>query len=430
MVKQSCNIGLAGGEPTIAPFFWKLLKIIPKDKPITITTNGLTNQKLLDYLKQQKDRERFLVQVSIDGLEKINDSIRGKKGAFKNAVFLLKQLHHLNIKSLLSFTINSLNMHQIKDCFNLSETYNAKFSTRLAHLGGAYKNETNHSLFSFNHEDLNHIDLQLNDIIKQCLNKDDYSPSLLVFWKNIVPYYRNNEKQVQIPCRAIESGFVIDLYGNIFPNCPVLMKQPIGNIQDQSLQNVFNSPIALKVKKNIKAFKCKGCWNDCQVVDNIVKEKNFLEKEYAKIKIDNYLIRNNYSFLADFNQNQDSTFLLNGWYPLEGNKNFQYRWTEQEFSIIIPPKTKTIEFYGAMPKALLLSGYKNIYLNIDNFPTMSQIIKTSKWHTFYFILKERVIDLTFGKFRLEGYFCPAIEGQSLDYRKLGIAIQKILYICD
>jgi len=35
------------------------------------------------------------------------------------------------------------------------------------------------------------------------------------------------------------------------------------------------------------------------------------------------------------------------------------------------------------------------------------------------MLKERVTDLTFGRPKLEGYFCPAIEGKSLDYRKLG-----------
>jgi len=99
LVQKTDLIGIAGGEPTIDPFFWKLLKAVPASKKITITTNGLKHEKLMEFLRGQSDRERFLVQVSIDGIKDLNDKIRGVSGGFQKAVDLLAQLKDINVQS-------------------------------------------------------------------------------------------------------------------------------------------------------------------------------------------------------------------------------------------------------------------------------------------------------------------------------------------
>ena len=139
---------------------------------------------------------------------------------------------------------------------------------------------------------------------------------------------------------------VIDLYGNVFPNCPVLMK-PIGSLQKERLSEIWKGEKALKMREVIDAFRCGGCWNDCQVITNIATNKKFLKKEYEELKIA-FLRGKSIPDVIDFNQ-ENCFLLLNGWYKPEGNSQFRFCWTEPEFSILIPEGTVALEIFALLP---------------------------------------------------------------------------------
>ena len=225
----SCqSIGLAGGEPTISPFFWKLLDLLPDNKHVTITTNALSTKRLVNFLGNAKRRQKYLVQVSLDGIGEVNDRVRGVKGAYTKTIALLEQLKELDVERLVSFTINRLNYHQLVDCYDLANEFGAQFSTRMAHDGGAYANEESRAIFKFDQKELEFLDDSIDTIISQELKKTTHFPARLVFMKKITDYFRGNQKN--LPCMALRSGMVIDLYGDVFPNCPAMMKA-IGNLQ-------------------------------------------------------------------------------------------------------------------------------------------------------------------------------------------------------
>lgn len=422
---QACpGIGLAGGEPTIAPFFWKLMDCLPEDKSITITTNGLSSSRLLDYLKRDENRERYTIQLSLDGIGDVNDEIRGVRGAYQKTMNLLRQLELLEVRRLISFTINRLNFHQLKECYALAGDHGAEFSTRMAYSGGAYTNKENSDVFRFEDDELERLENDLRQIAFQELMRPGHSPAKVIFVDKIMDYYRKEQKD--IPCRALETGMVIDLYGNVFPNCPAMMK-PVGNLNESSLGEILESGKAQKMRKAIEDFRCGGCWNDCQVVTNISMDRVFYEKEYAALKMRAFgLASMKAPETIDFNQD-DSPLLLLGWHHLEGEPGFRYRWTEQQCSFVIPKGTRSLEVFAAPPPDS--SPERPYELNITNANggVVSVLFSDPSWLEYRIELHEPFASAGICRWTLNRSFCPKDKGAGDDERHLGLAVNRISF---
>lgn len=417
------SIGLAGGEPTISPFFWKLLDLLPGDKHVTITTNALSGKKLVDFLSMAKQGKKYLIQVSLDGIGETNDRVRGVKGAYKKTIALLEKLQELDVERLISFTINRLNYHQLVDCYDLANEYGAQFSTRMAHTGGAYLNKENRGFFEFDKNELEALDCGLDMIISQELKKPSHFPSRLVFIKKITDYYRGIQED--LPCMALKSGIVIDLYGDVFPNCPAMMKA-IGNLHEQTLIDIWRGEKAHEMRAKIDKLKCGGCWNDCQVVTNIEFDREFLDNEYSRLKIA-HLKGRPIPDLIDFNQG-DSSMLLSGWYDLEGDSDFKFRWAEQEFSILVPDNTGALEIFAMFPGTIQadIQGRLEVFLEEQKVGEFE--LEESEWRSYSFKFDPNVKSLSVCKFRLNVCYCPQAAGKSDDGRKLGLAIKRISFL--
>ena len=420
---QCPSIGLAGGEPTISPFFWTLLEMLPGNKRITITTNALNSSRLVDFLSRSRNKEGYFIQVSLDGLEEVNDQIRGIKGAYRKTIALLQKLQDLDIERLVSFTINRINYHQLKDCYELATSYGAEFSSRLAHCGGAYFNKQNKDFYAFDKKQLEALDRSIDYIIFQELVKPDHSPARLIFMKKMTDYYRGIQKDV--PCLALKTGLVIDLYGDVFPNCPAIMKS-MGNLQEESLSDIWKGEKAVELRKEIDVLKCGGCWNDCQVVTNIAADEDFTAREYEKLKVAFFKGRS-IPDSVDFGQD-DSLLLLGGWHYLEGNSLFGFRWTEQEFSILLPPGTTSVEIFGMLPPFRKSDSPITMDLTTARERIASLSLSGSEWRNFSISLEKPLKELTPCEFKLNRYYCPREEGTGEDGRKLGLAVNKISFV--
>jgi MoaA/NifB/PqqE/SkfB family radical SAM enzyme len=416
------DIGLAGGEPTISPFFWKLMDFLPDDKHVTITTNALSSERLLDFFSRSREKARYMVQLSLDGIGDKHDRMRGVKGAYQKTLDLLKELETIGISRLISFTINRLNYHQLKDCYELARDHGAEFSTRMAYAGGAYSNRENREVFRFDRDELDRLSQDLNDIVVRELRRPSHSPSRIVFLNKITDYYRG--VQEDIPCMALESGMVIDLYGNVFPNCPAMMT-PIGNLHEACLEEIWASEKARKVRDRIKKLKCGGCWNDCQMITNIEFDREFLDNEYSRLKIA-YLEGKPVPYLIDFNQGEFS-LLLSGWYDIEGDSDFKFRWTEQEFSILLPGGTTSLEMFAmSPPDSKPDSPYTmDVVMGQEKMGTI--VFTGSDWKKYSVSLLRRTKSLALCRFKLNGCYCPKEVGKSEDMRKLGLAIHGISF---
>ncbi|MCP3928293.1 MAG: radical SAM protein [Bacteroidetes bacterium] len=420
-------IGIAGGEPTISHFFSQLLKAVPVSKQITITTNGLAHKKLIDYLVEQPEKNRFLIQVSIDGLEEINDSVWGMPGGFQKAVSLLAKLKEIGIKSLLSFTINRKNYHQLIDVYRLALAHGAGFSTRMAYCGGAYENVENMALFYFEDDELQVLEKSIAQIINDELDRPDHNPVQLVFWDWIVRCYRDRKNQRQVPCKAMETGVVIDLNGEVFPNCPVLMKKKLGNIKERDLDDILSGIEAAGLKHDIDKFKCGGCWNDCQVVTNIGQSRAFLFDAYNKIKMRKFQSRTELPEAIDFSV-KDTPFVLSGWHFLEKHNDFGFRWAEPEFALLVPGHTREIELFVSIPEHILRFKPATVTFRLEGVKPIVVSVATPEWQWVKIKFPNMSEAIRICTVSVNDYYSPGEQGNSEDFRKLGLAVNSIRFI--
>lgn len=109
---------LTGGEPLLKKGIENLLVFLGKRAlSVTLATNGFNlKNSVLDILKQYPN---IGVQISLDGLEKNHDFIRGVKGAFNKTINNIKKLTENGISVSISYTMNDFNKDDIDGLIEL-----------------------------------------------------------------------------------------------------------------------------------------------------------------------------------------------------------------------------------------------------------------------------------------------------------------------
>jgi len=118
--KTQNRISFTGGEPFIREDFWQILENCHEHQN-KITYGILSNGTLItkEIVSKLRDLNVAYVQISLEGLEKVNDEIRGK-GSFKKAVSTLKLLAKSNISASISMTVTNKNLKEIPKVIGLA----------------------------------------------------------------------------------------------------------------------------------------------------------------------------------------------------------------------------------------------------------------------------------------------------------------------
>lgn len=110
----------SGGEPLVRPDLVELASYaVEKGMRAVISTNGTLITK--EKAKELKKVGLSYVGVSLDGMEAVNDRFRGKKGAFRDALTGIKNCQEVGLKVGLRFTINRMNVDDVRHIFGLLE---------------------------------------------------------------------------------------------------------------------------------------------------------------------------------------------------------------------------------------------------------------------------------------------------------------------
>lgn len=129
--KDQLRIKLVGGEPLVHPNFFDLVDYLSSFSErfnLGILSNGsLFSDKNVQYLSEKKIIK--LVQISIEGEEEINDSIRGK-GAFNRIIKATGLLKQYNIPVHFGCTVSSQNYKNILGLLDLLLIYNIQLLLR------------------------------------------------------------------------------------------------------------------------------------------------------------------------------------------------------------------------------------------------------------------------------------------------------------
>ena len=106
------RLNITGGEPLTHPHLFDLLRLA---RSRGIHTGVLTNGTLIGTWEARKLKACGVdyVQISLDGMEKVHDAIRGK-GSFEKAVNGIYALRTQGIFTSISFTAQNNNRHELK----------------------------------------------------------------------------------------------------------------------------------------------------------------------------------------------------------------------------------------------------------------------------------------------------------------------------
>ena len=120
------SLSLTGGEPFLRNDIKEIIRAFHEGcgtREVGIATNGTLEASTVETVRSILDEgllSNLSVQVSLDGLEKTHDAIRGVKGSFEKAMSTLKALekirqHYPNFYLKTAFSIQKRNVSEIKE---------------------------------------------------------------------------------------------------------------------------------------------------------------------------------------------------------------------------------------------------------------------------------------------------------------------------
>lgn len=126
----ACGIAFEGGEPLLRK---DLVEILAFSRSLPLHTSLITNGTLLESrIDEIAPYINGVVYVSIDGLEKTHDKIRGVDGCFKKATQGIAASEG-KVPVTINTTIMAENLHEIEDLVKLAKESNVKISVSLSY---------------------------------------------------------------------------------------------------------------------------------------------------------------------------------------------------------------------------------------------------------------------------------------------------------
>ncbi len=250
---DSCNI--TGGEPFLRDDLEEFVRIMfEKTDRIVISTSGYHVERILALAKKFPN---IGIRVSIEGLPKKNDELRGRKDGFDRGLRTLLGLRKLGIKDIgFGITVSNKNSEDMLWLYELAKELNMEFATATFHNSFYFHKDDN---FVTNKDEvITNFEKLINDLLKEKSIKSWYRA---FFNLGLVNYIRGNKRI--LPCEAGTVNFFIDPYGEVLP-CNGMEEQywykSMGNIRDvENFDDIWKSKRAEEVRELVRSCP-KNCW--------------------------------------------------------------------------------------------------------------------------------------------------------------------------
>ena len=272
------SLSLTGGEPFLRKDLGEIIEVFHEDcgtREVGIATNGTIEALTVETVRSVLDKgflSNLSVQVSLDGLEKTHDAIRGINGAFKKAMSTLKALErirkrypHFYLKTALS--IQKQNLPELEEFVEYLLPLNIPLRFNIVR-GGAFGvfNLPKSAASGFDPKDKTGSFLTLDEIkniYAWLKNKNDQSA--FHFWP------ARQQKIWELSIKMLEKGrSEIPCYANtmesvLYANGDVAfceLSKPHGNIRvhDYDFKKIWKSKEADSMRKLTNRCCCiHGC---------------------------------------------------------------------------------------------------------------------------------------------------------------------------
>lgn len=248
---QMSFINITGGEPFIRQDLPEIVEVLEqKTSRIVISTNGFFYRRILALC----DRfPRIGIRISIEGLPKTNDKIRGLPDGFDRALRCLLELTAKGHKDVgFGMTVQDMNALDLVPLYHLSNWMRMEFATAVLHNSFYFRKTDNR--INDKYMVAKALEALINELLKSASPKKWFRA---YFNHGLINYVYGNPRC--LPCAMGNNGFFLDPYGDVLPCNGMITKMSMGNLNSQSWEEIWNSSQAEKVREEVK--KCsRNCW--------------------------------------------------------------------------------------------------------------------------------------------------------------------------
>ncbi|UCH56872.1 MAG: radical SAM protein [Candidatus Bathyarchaeota archaeon] len=273
-------IQITGGEPFLRPDLPEIVSVIHETLPRCVLgapTNGMEPDRIeraTETIIECLGGQGFGVVVSIDGLERTHDTIRGVDGSFRKAVETLRRLTALvdrypGLRVVVGMTLTSENYDELLEVFLLARKYGARFSFRPINYSDIYYRNARDELSM--REAAGELLPAIQRLGRAVVERYGISAAAptLCYYQGAIDYIRNPLKR-WLRCSAATDSMFLDPYGNVYP-C-IFMDEKMGNIREAPMGKIWGSKEASVARLRIMNGECPGCWVECEAFRDIHKD--------------------------------------------------------------------------------------------------------------------------------------------------------------
>ncbi len=248
------RINITGGEATIRKDIDKIFGILyPKAALLELSTNGYNTDTIVALANKYPN---ILIRVSLEGLPALNDVKRGTTDGFDHALRTILELKKTKCKNIgFSVVISPDNYKDLIYLYELCVALDVELGNSVVHNSWYFHKEDNqitsqdalkqHELF---------VKALLTSKRRGLKNRlKDYGRAY--FNKSIHRRLRGDEIGYRPECGALKDFFFIDPFGNVSPCNGSGEEWIIGNIKDDSFENIMASEKAKEATEKIKNCK-------------------------------------------------------------------------------------------------------------------------------------------------------------------------------
>ncbi|MHA1783140.1 MAG: radical SAM/SPASM domain-containing protein [Promethearchaeota archaeon] len=242
-------INITGGEPFLRDDLEEIISILKKkSKRIVISTNGFFHKRIIQIAKKFPD---IGIRISIEGLPKTNDELRGIKNGFDMGLRTLIELKSLGLKDIgFGITISDTNILDLLPLFKLAKFMKVEFATAIVH--NSYYFHKYDNKIKKKEIIIDEFKKLICELLKSKRIKDWYRA---YFNYGIINYIKGNKRL--LPCEMGISSFYLDPFGEIRP-CNVL-EETMGNLKEKSFDEIWNGKEAERIRNLVRNCN-KNCW--------------------------------------------------------------------------------------------------------------------------------------------------------------------------
>jgi len=242
-------INVTGGEPFLREDLPEIIQILRnKAKRIVISTNGFYYDRIIKFAKNNPN---IGIRISLEGLQKSNDELRGINGGFETGIKTLTELNYMGLKDIgFGMTVSDRNAKDLVDLYKLSKSLKMEFATATLH-NSYYFHKMDNKI-----EDKEMVSGEFKKLIYELFKSKRPKDWFRAYFNYGIINFINGNPRL-LPCEMGINSFFLDPFGEIRP-CNA-MEESMGNLKEKSFEEIWNGTEAKQIREKVKICD-KNCW--------------------------------------------------------------------------------------------------------------------------------------------------------------------------